>query len=177
MKTKRKFFICDFETTGLSYIYDFPIEIGCLILDEKFNIMDYVSELIFDPSWDIINHETKRWKKEFVDAYKVHKIEPTELLQFGKHPKDVCILLNQKIEPGSLMISDNISFDLNFMKKLYSCTNISYPFHYRGWDTNIILEGFSDIGDPQSTHRALKDCFLLYKQFIRFAEKINFFKE
>lgn len=175
MKKERKFFICDFETTGLDSTKDYPIEIGCLILDNKYNIVDYVDSLIFDPNWDLFN-EKFEWKSEYTSAFKVHKILPSEL-KLGKTPKEICNILNKKITPGSIIISDCISFELNFMKRLYSLANMEYPFHYIGWDTNIILEGLSNIGDPKSKHRAIDDCFLLYKQIIRFAERIRFFKD
>ena len=182
-------FLCDFETTGLSPEYDYPIELGGLFLDHNLNIIESYNELI---CWeDILEKELSKlvseedlkciWTGSSVKAFEFHKIDPYDYLS-GIEPKDAINklyrIINGNFENKKIIItSDNAQFEYNFMKKLWTENEhskfVDFPFHYCAWDTSLLLET-TGIGDPKDVpHRALKDVGLLYKHLILAANRIN----
>jgi len=194
MKKYDFLFLCDFETTGVDPDVHYPIELGGLLIDNCLNIIDVYHALIKVPkdAWDLFyrEHDHKYtvvksdWIEPHDSAYSIHGITVQELMQFGKEPIDVCSellsFLNRYRKYGRVIItSDNAQFEFNFMKKLFKMANMldQWPFHYSAWDTNLDLCLFApDIGDAIPVHRALPDAFRLYRQLVRYAERIKFFE-
>ena len=66
-----KYFIVDFETTGLNYDLDLPIEIGGLFCDENWVIEDTINCLI---KWQNLM-DRDGWGRRYWKASTIHKID------------------------------------------------------------------------------------------------------
>lgn len=163
------FCICDFETTGTDPRYDYPIEIGCIFTDFKFNELGRYESLIKWPRdilLETIDNETTI-KREHLSALMVHKIDHEELYKKAKSPNvvisDLFHLVNKyKPKPWGrvILLSDNIHFEWDFMQKLFGeRLKVDSLFNYAGWDVNFAL-AIAGIERPTTNkaHRALADC-------------------
>jgi oligoribonuclease (3'-5' exoribonuclease) len=182
------FLFVDYETTGLNFDSkdlnktDFPIEVGCILTNSDLTILDTYQSLIL--SQEVYNKIAKAdgaWPTEYYTAYQVHKIETTELLQYGKYMKDVVIDLTNFVDKNksdirtrTIIVSDNAQFEYNLTKFLYDVSGKKFPFHYTAWDTSMLLEA-TGVRDPKPVHRAFGDTSLVYQAVIRAMEKINGF--
>lgn len=182
---KEKIFcITDFETTGTDPAKDYPIEIGCIFADKNFNLLGTYSNLIRPNNLRILFNKKGEWKKEYLPAFKIHKIKPKEIQSKGITYQECCSQLldiinkikknNEKI----IILSDNAYFEMSFMKKLFLLANLKdkFPFHYCAYDTNLSLCVFSNIGDALLKHRAIEDALLLHNQILKYL-KLNNIKE
>jgi len=191
--------ITDFETTGLDPLRDYPIEIGCIFLDPNLDVVSTFESLILPPQPEKLVIATTTtldkeyiipvWEPAYHSAFNVHGITLEELFKKGISPRECVNRLFEiidyvKKETGLkngrfIITSDNAQFEFNFMKRLFALAGEEkWVFHYAAWDTNILLDYFfTDIGDPAPKHRALADCWRLYKQLIRCAERLNFFNK
>ena len=178
---KQRFFICDFETTGITD-NDHPIEVGIIVCDEDFNFLDSYSSLIAPPDDCFGTNDigVKHWSPRYVDAYKVHRIEPEKFSSFNdanivRQSVQSLVRLNTVDGRKPILVSDNIQFEWMHMKKLLGRDD--WPFHYCGWDTSLFLEA-TGIGDPRNVpHRALADCGRLYKAIIEALYKTSSLRE
>lgn len=191
MKKSFTFFMCDFETTGLDFRKDYPIEIGGLFTDSDFNILGTYQSLIkFSALVTEITENNDQWPKKYLGAYKVHNIDASVISSetssyedrlIGVKPPhiiaeqlcELCSIYN-KGKRKVIIVSDNAQFEFWFMKKIFEDSNVEFPFHYCAWDTSMILE-LSGIGDPKPVHRAFGDAGLLYQSLIRARERLNLF--
>lgn len=171
---KIKYFVCDFETTGVNTAKDYPIEIGGVFLDYKFNIIEVIDQLIYYPEvaekdfWDRHDWYASTIHKIDFDEYKSNAVPPINIVKEIKKKMDPC-------DAWPIIISDNAQFEYNFMQKLFTDAGKSFIFHYSAWDTNLLLR-LSGIGDPIPVHRAFEDATLLYRNLIRAMEKLGFFQ-
>jgi DNA polymerase III epsilon subunit-like protein len=182
------FCITDFETTGTDPLKDYPIEIGCIFTNHKFEILDVYTELLKPEDitlWFDVN--TLNWRKEFIGAYNIHKITPAEIINKGITFKEGVFRLVQKInnvrsminnnKVKPIIISDCAYFEMAFMNKLFKLAGEeNFPFHYCAYDTNLSLCVFSNIGDPKTTHRALNDASVLYIQLLKYIDEERKFR-
>lgn len=174
---KNVYFILDFETTGVDPDNDYPIEVGIVITDGYFFIKKFYTSLIKVRDLYL---DGNKWKEDYMGAFKVHKIEPSELEQKGKPidvvAKEILTLAQQYTVENRkpILLSDNIQFEYRFMKNLFAEANMSkdFPFHYCGWDSSILLES-TGIGDPKPVHRALQDAMLIYTSVLRALQKVD----
>jgi len=167
----------DFETNGLNITNgDVPIEIGMLLTDDKYNIIDLDSFYI--SSFD---QNKTMWNAEELGAYKVHKI-PFEIVQeqginaFQAVKHITNLLENCKDQEARIIIvSDNGQFEYNTMKTLYQLAKQEdkFPFHYAAWDINILINSVG-ISKGESSHIALQDMFRTYKAVIRALEHTEY---
>jgi oligoribonuclease (3'-5' exoribonuclease) len=184
------FCITDFETTGLDPSRDYPIEIACVFTDIHFNVMNVYHSLIRYPFSELFiktGEDEVVWRKEYQDAYNVHRIKPIEVLELGSPAHHVVSEMNRVInnlkqmysDARAIIISDNAYFEMAYMKRLYNLANKDneFPFHYSAWDINLLLGLISDIGDSVPVHRAYQDAFRLYKQLVRCMERNNYFNK
>lgn len=160
IRKEQRFFITDYETTGVDPSRDLPIEIGIIITDSEFNLLETYDTLI--------KTEIDPLDESWLKAYAVHKIEPSQLA-FGKDIKDVntdLINLTKKYTTTRkpIMISDNIQFEWAFTQLIMG--NPTKYFHYCGWDSSLLLEA-TNVGDPIAAHRALRDAGLLHAALIK----------
>jgi len=186
-----KFFICDFETTGLDFRKDYPIEIGGMFTDSDFNILGTYRSLIkFSRLVTEITENNDQWPEKYLGAYKVHKIDASVISSetnsyedrlIGVKPPhiiaeqlyELCSIYN-KGKRKVIIVSDNAQFEFWFMKKIFEDSNVEFPFHYCAWDTSMLLE-LSGVGDPSHTHRAFTDATSLYQALVRARERLNLF--
>lgn len=188
-------FICDFETTGLDPDKDYPIELGGIFTDKDLNGIDIFHKLILlpDDTFELLvkqENGTFVWKEEAMGAYRVHGIAPEELKRSGLPPETCVEKLLEKIDyilsisgkklkdTAVIITSDNAQFEYRFMKKLFKMASMEskFPFYHSAWDTNLCLQFFApEIGDAIPVHRSLQDALRIYRQLVRFAEKIDFF--
>lgn len=176
------FCICDFETTGVNPDEDYPIEVGLIVCDHRFVIVDTYTSIIANR--ELIAHVNGDvWPDDMVDAYNVHQI-PFLLVTSGKHPlevvEDIHGLLqrarNQRTVKRKILVSDNAQFEYRFMRRLFGDVGAHFPFHYCAWDTSLLLDG-SGVGDPRPDHRALADCALLYRSLVMAFERLGWLDE
>jgi len=170
MKNKIKYFIVDFETTGVDPIKDYPIEIGGLFCDENWNIVNTINQLI---KWyPLITQDS--WK-EYWKASTIHKISWEEYRRDAIHPEIVVEELIQKIGSDKpIIVSDCLNFEWEFMRKLLEKVgkNITDIFHYCGRDTNLLFE-LAGIEEESLPHRASPDACITYKQIVQAITKIK----
>jgi len=166
MKPQR-FFIIDYETTGLDIKRDSPIEIGIVITDQKFNLIETYTTFI--------QAEIDPYDESWLKAYAIHKIEPS-LLAYGKTietVKEDLIALAKKHtvkDNKPILLSDNIQFEWQWTEKIM--TDITKYFHYCGWDSSLLLES-TGVGDPPPAHRALKDAGLVHAAILKALERVK----
>lgn len=160
----QRFFVVDFETTGINTVTDAPIEVGIIVCDEHFNLLETYCSLILrkdcaHPS--IIDHE--------LPAYRVHGITPDEQAT-GQSQPAVALAIESLAKKHTrtgrkpVLVSDNIQFEWAFMGQLLG--SVVEHFHYCGWDTSLLLEA-TGVGDPKPAHRALADAGLLHAAIIK----------
>ena len=82
---KDYYLITDFETTGLRIAKDdVPIEVGMLLTDDEYNVLE-ISYCYINP----FKEDKKDWTEYEQKALKVHKIPFSTILSRGKQPLDV----------------------------------------------------------------------------------------
>ena len=171
-KKGQYFFVIDYETTGIDYSVSQPIEVGILVCDHEFNIVDSFqclikAEMPGDQSW--------------LEAYRIHGIKPEDLedrlqdWEVGNCIYKLAIKYSKdKIKP--ILVSDNIQFEWHWTDLLIKRSSSNWPFHYCGWDTSLLLEA-TGVGDPISKHRALEDAGLLHAAIVKALDRCrNIFK-
>lgn len=170
-----RYFICDFETTGLDR-ESRPIEIGIIICDENFAVLETFERLIdWTPPAEYciltgspIDPKKTTWSEEELRAFVVHKIMPAEIYNFGSTPQAVADRVKTLARKHTLygkkpiLVSDNIVFEWMHLNNILE-GKILESFHYCGWDTSLFLEA-TGVGDPRNVpHRALADCGRIHK--------------
>lgn len=177
---ENNYFIIDFETTGLDYQNDFPIEVGFIVVDHKLNLLDTYQSLIVWPELEMKYKKDFNWEEKYTPAYNVHKIEPADMIRFGKKVYSVKNEIIKYAENYSInnhkpiLISDCANFEFNFLNKILPVCDY---FHYAVWDTNLLLENTKTAHDPVPAHRALADCGLLYRQLIQAYAENNWLED
>jgi hypothetical protein len=182
IKEYQRFALIDYETTGVDPDRHFPIEVGIMICDHAFSVLDTYEAMI---RWDIDHDDYHQWLPNEQPAYSVHKIPYAEWDSKAQHPSDVVHAIDdlckkhRKVK-NIILLSDNIQFEWSFTKKLYSEVNkykstvdekpIRWPFHYCGWDSSLLLE-MTGVGDPIPEHRAFRDVSLLQQALVRALER------
>ncbi len=144
----------DFETTGLDFRQDVPIEAAAILTDPGFVELSCYSALIAWP--DLTNGST--WRAQFQKAADVHNISAQEYERDGIPPDRVVAELMSlcSSECETYLVSDNIHFDYGFMEVLFDRVGQSIPFHYHGFDTGLLFDVWG-VADPDSVHRAMPD--------------------
>lgn len=172
-KKGQHFFVIDYETTGIDYEVSQPIEVGILVCDHEFNIVDSFQSLIRaeipeDQSW--------------LEAYRIHGIKPEELKDGSKDWEVGNSIYTLALKYGfgnnikPILVSDNIQFEWHWTDLLMKKVSSNWPFHYCGWDTSLLLEA-TGVGDPISKHRALEDAGLLHAAIVKALDRCrNIFK-
>ena len=184
-KGKTFYAIVDFETTGVSTTRDFPIQIGIIICDENLEELGKMSEYIKTPDtvqyYQEVKHEEGQWSREHHGAFKVHKIRFNKWQEKAMPSNKVVDLILYSCLPESgvnyrednvYLVSDNIFFDMAFMKRMWAYSEEPWPFHYAGMDGRILWNwlGLERQGDPKE-HDALSDCKYLLRH-LKIAKEI-----
>ncbi len=181
------FFIIDYETTGVSIDKDFPIEIGIIITDSKFVILDTYSNYI-NTCKSFLNEGECTWDNcsRGKEAYPIHNIKVDTIISMGLFPNNIVddiidLTENYKVKNKKpIIVSDNIQFEYSFTRKLFKLSGyneiLENHFHYCGWDTSLLLIS-TGVGDPKGvSHRAFDDAAILHQHIIRAMDRINAFK-
>jgi DNA polymerase III epsilon subunit-like protein len=168
----QRFFVLDYETTGLDMEASEPIEVGIIACDEHFNLLETYSSLIAPRDYD----SPRSWGEIELAAFRIHGISPANL---GDAPKRgevgtaIFDLAKRHTGRGGLLpvlVSDNIQFEWHWTRRLLS--HVAWPFHYCGWDSSLLLEA-TGVGDPKPAHRALADAGLLHAAIIKALARIT----
>ena len=165
-----RFFIIDFETTGLDK-ESRPIEVGIIVTDHEFALLETYQALI-----DWRDEEEKKGIQDFsvhereLKAFAVHKIEPIAIAETGRAPTMVRYGIQDLAKKHTvygrkpILVSDNVQFEWRHLANLME--GDMSMFHYCGWDTSLFLES-TGVGDPRGVpHRALADCGRLHKAIL-----------
>ena len=148
---------CDFETTGIDRLKDYPIEIGMVIADSKFQHVAAVDSLIAPPEVP----------EGYEDALAVHGIT-SAMLRNAPYPVAVAKQVVYAVERAKastgasrvILCSDNIVFETDFMRILLEGNGEKWPFHYCGWDLGALFAA-TGVDKPELPHRAFPDCCLV----------------
>lgn len=178
----------DFETTGY-YVndQDVPIEVGMIIADDEYNILDTYE--CFINSFD---EKKTDWVGEEIEAFKVHNIPFKTIKEKGLNPDTAVAQINMFLANQHaidfrntknknvrfIIMSDNGPMEYNAMQKLYKLAKAEqiFPFHYSAWDINILINSVQKVMKGRAPHRALQDAFRMYKAVIRALERNGFRK-
>jgi len=175
--------ITDFETNGVNVTEEsVPIEIGLLLTDEEYNILDTISMYI-----NPFDSNKKGWEGKEVDALKVHTIPFTTVVNDGVGPIIAVRAIEEVIERQKsidkynsrfIIMSDNGQFEYNCMKRLFKLAekSDSFPFHYAAWDVNILINSVQKVPKGRGSHKAIQDAFRTHKAVIRALERNGFRK-
>ncbi len=108
-KNNIRYVAIDFETTGLDLIKDEPIQIGIVVSNERFEIIESFQSLI----------KPKKKIKELKSV--VSHITWLQLADLQESPsiEDLLPIIQKLIGPESVLIGHNIWFDLWFLKKYW----------------------------------------------------------
>lgn len=161
IRPDQRFFIIDYETTGIDTEKDDPIEVGIIVTDSQFNLIETYESLI---KCDLAGRDL-----EWLHAFKVHGITPDVLASRGILACDAGRSIHSLAQKHTtsrkpILLSDNIQFEWAFTKKLLA--GLEWPFHYCGWDSSLFLE-LAGVGDPKPAHRALADAGLLHAAILK----------
>ncbi len=157
----RRALIIDVETTGLDPTRHACVELGAILLDEKFDVVWEYSSLM------------KPWPgAEFcADALKVHRIR-SEVAQVAEPAEKVVRDFHQRFdrETAPLVVAGwNVWFDVSFLKVLYHRAGLAWPFGHRFLDVQSIVSFFFGLREVSQAfaiekclgetqiHRALAD--------------------
>lgn len=162
IRKDQRFFILDYETTGIDTDEDLPIEIGIIVADHEFNLLDTYEDLIKWPDELVAKRDT------FIPNA-IHKIKPSMIADLGLLPgvvgDNVARLAGEHATSRKpILLSDNIQFEWAFTKRLLR--GLDWPFHYCGWDSSLFLE-LAGVGDPKPVHRALADAGVLHAAILK----------
>ena len=154
------YILFDFETTGLEFTRDFPIEIGMFWLDDGLRLKEvYHSYIKWPQIKDTEKKEDGGWRGRWAKAYEVHNIPLDKILKEGK-PADIVAeeilsLVEKYSQEGEklILVSDNAVFDFAFLAKVFAGSKFTTgdtiaegmdylrrKFHYAVWDLNLLLE-------------------------------------
>lgn len=157
----RRALIIDVETTGLDPTRHACVELGAILLDEKFDVVWEYSSLL------------EPWPgAEFsAEALKVHRIR-SEVSQDAEPLEKVVRAFHQRFdrEAAPLVVAGwNVWFDVSFLKVLYERTGLAWPFGHRFLDVQSIVSFFFGLREVSQAfaiekclgetqiHRALAD--------------------
>jgi len=167
----QKFFVIDYETTGIDTETDDAIEVGIIVTDERFNAIDSYQSLILPP-----DERGVAWSGSELHAFKVHGIHPDEFKVAKAHglvALDIVALATKHLGKSKpVLVSDNIQFEWAFTKRLVAAAGREWPFHYCGWDSSLLLEA-TGVGDPKPAHRALADAGLLHSAIVKALDRTS----
>lgn len=104
--------ILDIEASGFG-LGSYPIEIGFVLPDGS--------------SWCSLVHPEPDWQHWDPEAASVHGIEREQLVKHGRHPADLCTLLNERLE-GMTVYSDAWAHDYTWLNRLYEVASMSPRF-------------------------------------------------
>lgn len=162
----QRFFVIDYETTGLAPD-SVPIEVGVVVCDETFTMLETFQSLIKPPTWLPAN----TWDPKELGAYRVHGIMPTDFSEMtpplelvGQWLHDLAKRHTSRTGQKPVLVSDNVQFEWKHTQALLGSRD--WPFHYCGWDTSLFLEA-AGVGDPKPAHRAMADAGLLHAAILK----------
>ncbi len=170
LNPSHKYISFDFETTGLDTKKDEPIQIGIVVFDHEFKIVDTFSSLI-KPKKDIkqlksiVAHLTGFALEDLEDAPSMEELLPT---------------LHKYFTPEVIVVGQNISFDCAFLKRymeyepIYQVDTFTLTkalFHYLpSYALDVINEHLRKTNQHRESgeddyHDALHDSYLAYNLF------------
>jgi len=183
----------DFETTGVPAEEHYSIQIGMIFTDSKFQVLETFKSFI---GWEelikAVDANDLKWGDRFQDAEQYHKISAEKYVYecakneysapFSVVSESYRLMRIIREDYGDadsrfILISDNIQFEWQLLRKLYKESSAEWPFHYCGWDTSMLLCTVGT-GDPENPpHDALLDASGLHLAVVRSLEKTGFFND
>ncbi|KKK86058.1 hypothetical protein LCGC14_2767030 [marine sediment metagenome] len=189
---KDYYVITDFESTGLKVgKNDVPIEIGMILVDEEYNVLEILYSYInpFNENDPSGTTEIKSaWTEYEQKALRVHKIPFKTIVEQGKSPREIISMIDELLSTVRdsdtrnniriIIMSDNGRFEYSCMEKLYELAGKeeNFPFHYAAWDVNILINSVQKVPKGKGSHKALQDAFRTHKAVLRALERNTFRK-
>ena len=182
---KDYYLISDFESTGVKVSReDVPIEVGMLLTDEEYNVLEIYYNYI-NPFFD---QDKMSWTEYEKRAEKIHKIQFKTIVEQGLSPLKVTMKIQNMLDTVKdkdnsyntrfIIMSDNARFEYSCMEKLYELAGKGeeFPFHYAAWDVNILINSIKKVPKGKGSHKALQDAFRTHKAILRALERNGFRK-
>lgn len=170
MDTEDRFFVIDYETTGVRPVpQDLPIEVGIVVTNSRWEELARYSNQIYTS--ELHDVPSAYWRV----AQAVHGLHQQQVLSqgipLGHIAQDIRRLAREWKPPRGrlILLSDNIQFEWQHTQWILSREDmpITRLFHYCGWDTSILTK-FTEFEDPRNTeHRALSDALGLVGELRR----------
>lgn len=170
LNPKYRYIWLDFETTGLDFTKDEPIQIGIVEIDHTGKIINEFSSLL-KPTKDLNELKTIVW---FITGISVDDIAnaPT--------PQDIFSQIQWFFTDNTILIGHNIKFDLEFLHKFfpdlsYADTIDTFPLaqgviHYQSsYALEVLVPG-------ENAHNALQDtrnALILFQKIIERLELLQ----
>ena len=104
--------ILDIEASGFG-LGSYPIEVGFVLPDGS--------------TWCSLVHPEPEWQHWDPEAAAVHGITREQLEQHGRHPRDLCTALNEKLR-GLTVYSDAWAHDYTWLNRLYEVADCTPSF-------------------------------------------------
>lgn len=155
-----------------------PIEIGIVFTDDELNVLTQYEALIgWNGLFERDDNGELTWKREFLRAGGVHKIEPEFYIKNALPRKQVVeeieTLCGHFTEPSDvfdkvIMYSDNPFFEFLFINIMWGSTR-EHPFHFNSRGSRDITR-LMKVKDTWHIHRAMDDTmksFMDYKTAIK----------
>lgn len=167
----------DFETTGLDFEKDEPIQIGIVEIDHMWKVIKEFSSLL-KPNRDLNELKTIVW---FITGLNI------EGLASAPTPAEIEPQIQEFFDEKTVLIWHNIAFDEQFLQKFFpNCTYThsidTFPLaqvmiHYQGsYALEILMKNVkngSQSDDAENFHDALFDTQNALKLFLFMIEKIQ----
>ena len=173
-----KILLIDFETTGIDTTTDRIIEVGAMLVDEKWDVLKSLSFLVKDQSYPALT----------ADIQRITNISQEDLDKNGISPNDFARQLSDFIE-GDLnyAVAFNRSFDENIFKTemarggfgmfpginrilqvpwLCAMVDIESNYQFKSWKQAHLALEYGITVNPKELHRAVADVELMRKILI-----------
>ncbi len=139
----------DLETTGLNLIKHEIIEIGCVITDQKFNLIEEFE----------IKIKPERIEDADKIALKINRYDP-ESWVLAYSLEEAMKIFAKKVD-NCIMIGHNVSFDLGFLEYSFSKLKLLNSMHYHKIDT-ISVAWAKLHKEPDLDHFSLRELCLRF---------------
>lgn len=149
----------DLETTGLSEVKDVILEVGAIVTDQDYNIIDKFSETV---CWDdhVLQNMNDWCKKTHGESGLIKECQSSPNSMYTLNDKLIDFIKKHFPEQKPVLHGNSVHFDKKFID--FHLPQVSSLLHYRLVDISSIKEfmrplGISYKSDKVISHRAIDD--------------------